>query len=47
MPVQAGHQFHAMIFDGLGTDFQDVADLLGVLAIGDELKNFALPNVQP
>ena len=47
MPVQAGHQFHAMVFDGLGTDIEDVPDLLGILAFGDELKDFALPDGQP
>lgn len=42
MKVQAGHQLHAMILDGLGTDFEDVRDLFGVLTFGDELENFAL-----
>jgi len=42
MHVQAIHQFHAMIFDGLGTDLQDFGDLLGVLAFSDEQENFAL-----
>ena len=46
MAVQAGHQFHAMIFDGLGADFQDFPDLFGVLAFGDESKDFALPEGQ-
>ena len=32
-----------MILDGLGADFQKFGDLLGVLALGDELKNLALP----
>ena len=46
MQIQPGHQFHAVIFDGLGADFQDAADLLGVLPLGDELKDFALPDGQ-
>jgi len=32
-----------MIFNRLGADLQDVADLLGGLALGDELENLALP----
>lgn len=43
MHVQAIHQFHAMIFNRLGADLQDVADLLGGLAFGDELEHLALP----
>jgi hypothetical protein len=37
MHIQAGQQFHAMIFDRLGAYFQDAIYLLGVLALGDEL----------
>ena len=36
MNVQSGHQLHAMVFDGLGTDLQNITDLLGVLAFGNE-----------
>ena len=43
MNLQAVHQLHAMVFDGLGADLQDLADLFGILAFGDELENFALP----
>ena len=42
MNIQAIHQLHAMVFDGLGADFQDVADLFGVLTFSDELEDFAL-----
>jgi hypothetical protein len=42
MNVQAAHQFHAVVFDGLGTDFQDFGDALGVLAFGNQLENLAL-----
>ena len=42
MDMQAIHQLYAMVFDGLGTDFQDVADLFGVLTFSDELEDFAL-----
>ncbi len=43
MNVQATHQFHAVVFDGLGADLQDFGNAFGVLAFGDELENFALP----
>lgn len=43
MHVQAIHQFHAVVFNGLGADLQDLGNLLGVLAFGDQLENFALP----
>ena len=43
MNVQAVHQLHAMVLDGLWADLQDRGDLLGVLAFGDELKDFTLP----
>lgn len=43
MHVQAFHQLHAMVFDGLGTDLQEVADFLGGLAFGDQSENLA-PN---
>ena len=46
MDVQAVHKLHAMVFDGLGADLQDRGDLLGVLAFGDELEDFALPDRQ-
>ena len=42
MNVQAVHKLHAMVFDGLWADLQDRGDLLGVLALGDELEDFAL-----
>ncbi len=34
MHVQTDHQLHAVVFDRLGTDLQNVSDLLGVLAYG-------------
>jgi hypothetical protein len=43
MHVQDIHQLRAMVFDGLGADFQGFSDLLGVLAFGDKLEDFALP----
>ena len=43
MNLQAVHQLHAMVFDGLGADLQDLGDLFGVLAFGDELEDLALP----
>ena len=46
MQVEAGHQFHAVVFDGLWTHLQDLGDLLGVLAFRDESKNLALPICQ-
>ena len=46
MQVQSGHQFHAMILDRLGADFEDVRDLLGVLTFRDELENLALADCQ-
>jgi hypothetical protein len=42
MNLQAVHQLHAVVFDGLGADLQDLGYLFGVLAFGDELKNLAL-----
>ena len=42
MNVQAAHQFHAVVFDGLGTDLQEFGDAFGVLAFSDELENLAL-----
>jgi hypothetical protein len=42
MNLQAVHQLHAMVFDGLGADLQDLGYLFGVLAFGDELENLAL-----
>ena len=32
-----------MVFDGFGADLQDLGNLLGVLAFGDESEDFALP----
>jgi hypothetical protein len=46
MNIQAGHQLHAMVFDGLGADLQDFGDLFCVLALGDELEDFALSSRQ-
>jgi len=46
MQVQASHQLHPMIFHSLGADFENVRDLFGVLAFGDELENFALAGRQ-
>ena len=46
MHVQAIHQFHAVVFDGLGADVQNLANFFGVPAFGDELENFALPEGQ-
>ena len=40
MQVQARHQLHAMILNGLRADFENLPDLLGVLPLGDELENF-------
>jgi hypothetical protein len=42
MHIQARHQLHAMIFDGLGTDLQDSGDLLGVSTFGNELEYLPL-----
>ena len=46
MQVQARHQLHAMVFDGLGANLQRLGDLLGVLAFGNKPENLALPNCQ-
>ena len=46
MQIQAGHQLHAMVFNGLGADVEKVGDLLRILAFGDELKNLALATRQ-
>ena len=46
MDVQAVHKLHAMVFDGLWADLQERGDLLGVLAFGNQLENFALPDRQ-
>ena len=46
MQVQARHQLHAMVFNGLGADLQHLGDLLGVLAFGNEPENLALPGGQ-
>src|ERR1043166_7844527 len=42
MDVEAIHQLHAMVFDGLGTELEHFGDALGVLAFSDELEHLAL-----
>ncbi len=46
MNLQAVHQFHAMVFDGLGADLQNFGNAFGVLASGDELEYLALTPCQ-
>jgi len=40
------HQLHPMMFNGLGTDFQYLRNLLGVPAFGNELEDFTLTSGQ-
>src|SRR5208282_1885463 len=40
MKVQGVHQLHTMVLDGFGADLQDLGNLFGVLAFGDELEDF-------
>ena len=42
----AGRMLLAVVFDGLGADLRNLCDVLGVLAFGDELEDFALANRQ-
>ena len=46
MNVQAVHQLHAMVFDGLGADLQGYGGLFGVLAFSNELEDLALAACQ-
>src|ERR1051326_2058178 len=40
--IQAIHQFHAVVFHGLGTDLEEFGYELGVVAFSDELEDLAL-----
>ena len=46
LKVQFLHHFIFVEFDGSGRDAEDVADLLGRVALGQQLQNFALPGRQ-
>src|SRR5262249_43428736 len=44
--IQALHQLGTMVFDGFGADIQQRANSFRVLALGNELQNFALARGQ-
>jgi hypothetical protein len=47
MNIKNVHEFQAVVLDGFRAELQAVRDAFGVLAGGDELKDFALAGRQP